>query len=92
MPKRKPVKSATFNGTRYQIDIDPKGIVGLTDCYNADCYWLRVFEDINTKEGLCTLLHEALHAENWAAREETVERVSKEIGRFLWRLGYRVGE
>jgi hypothetical protein len=46
-------------------------------------------ESLKTKNGLVTAIHEALHAENWSKDEDTVDRVSKEIGTFLWRLGYR---
>ena len=42
-----------------------------------------------TRDELETCIHEALHAENWAAKEATVHRVGAEIGDFLWRLGFR---
>ena len=51
---------------------------------------LNIYADLNTRNGLITALHEALHASRWSEKEETIDRVSKDIGRFLWRLGYRV--
>ena len=39
-----------------------------------------------------TAIHELLHAENWAETEEVVDRVSSEIGKVLWRAGYRRSE
>ena len=41
------------------------------------------------KEDLATLIHECLHAENWNKSEDVIERTAEDIGKLLWRLGYR---
>jgi len=85
----KPVKTHKFNGRRYKIDIDV--LDGLVDQYTLhNDRTLRILTGLKTKKGLVTVIHESLHAENWAATEEVVDRVSREIGSFLWRLGYRL--
>jgi hypothetical protein len=50
---------------------------------------LQILVPLKTRKGLITALHETLHAEDWVKSEKVVDRVSKEIGNFLWRLGYR---
>jgi len=89
----KPIRTHNFNGTKYDIKVyDPnkERIDGLCDSPKGSGPVLRIFVDINTRKGLETCIHEALHAEGWAKSEEVVERVGREIGAFLWRLGYRV--
>ena len=79
------VKTATFNGRVYHI------ILGELDG-NADTdskYWLIAERDLDTKVGLETVIHEALHACNWHASEEKVDVTARDVARFLWRLGYR---
>ena len=87
----KSVKTHTFNGRKYSL-YTKLPVDGMTDTYSLDSQDAReinIFVDISTKNGLVTLIHEALHAENWSASEKVVDRVSTEIGSFLWRLGYR---
>jgi len=83
----KPVKTHTFNGTKFRIYIRPP-VDGLCDQYPKEMA-LYVFQPLRSKEGLITAIHEALHAENPNMQEESVERIGREIGTFLWRLGYR---
>ena len=92
MPKKRPVKSATFNGRRYMIDIDPDGVDGMCDQYACNERYLHIFTDLNTQKGLITTIHEVTHGDNWRLSEDMVDRLSKDLGRFLWRLGYRIGE
>ena len=81
------VKTHTFNGRRYLITV--KSLAdGYCDTYNKERE-LIICAKLKTKNGLITAIHEALHAECWTASEDTVDRVSKEIGTFLWRLGFR---
>ena len=84
--KRK-VKTHTFNGRKYKIVTEMRD--GDCDTYAMNERFLCVYADMNTRNGLVTLIHESLHAENWAETEAVVDRVSKEIGTLLWRLGYR---
>ena len=83
----KPVRSHTFNGQRYHIYVHPP-VHGFCDSTpkNMELY---IFEPLRSKNGLITSIHEALHAENRNTPEEVVERMGREIGSFLWRLGYR---
>lgn len=37
-----------------------------------------------------TLIHEAIHAEQWYLDESTVERIGEEVSDFLWKCGYRL--
>jgi len=83
----RPVKTHIFNGRKYYIDIDK--LDGWCDQFKLNKRFIHVLADVKTKNGLISIIHEALHAEDWAATEEVVDRVSKEIGGFLWRLGYR---
>jgi hypothetical protein len=83
----KPVLTHTFNGRKYKITIRPP-LDGMCSQYNNERE-LIIMESLRTKNGLITAIHESLHAENWIAKEDTVDRVSREIGTFLWRIGYR---
>ena len=86
---KKPVRTHTFNGKKHKIYIRP--VDGL--CLNSEKgerdYELYIFYSLREKNGLITALHEALHASDFNMQEEKVERISREIGTFLWRLGYR---
>ena len=87
----KPVRTHTFNRRKYSIYFRSP-VDGMTDTYLLDSQKgreINIFADPATKNGLVTLIHEALHAENWAASEAVVNRVSTEIGDFLWRLNFR---
>ena len=81
------VRTHKFNGRRYKIYVHPP-VDGQCTTYKVERE-LWIMAHPRTKNGLVTALHESLHAENWAASEEVVDRVSREIGDFLWRLGYR---
>jgi len=83
------VKTHTFNGRKYKIHVDP-GLDGWCDQFKCNVHELHLLRDMSTRAGLITAIHEALHAENWSETEDTIDRVSKEIGTFLWRLGYRL--
>lgn len=82
------VRTATINGRRYQVDVEQ--IDGWCDQYACNERFIHLIAPLNTQKGLITAIHEALHASNWAKSETTVDRTSKDIGRLLWRLGYRL--
>lgn len=86
----KKVKTHRFNGVKYNIDVD-EPFDAMCESPREKDYkpHLRVAVDINTKNGLISLLHECLHAEGWAVGEQIVDRAATEIGSLLWRLGYR---
>ena len=88
------MKTATFNGVRYDIDLE-----GMDASCEAPlkktrlkgrpsiCLVHGIKKDEYTLE---CLIHEALHACKWGATEKKVENTAKDISRFLWRLGYRL--
>lgn len=81
------VKTHIFKGKRYNI-IETSAIDGVTDT-NPTPRELVNCAKKNTQNELITWIHEGMHAGNWDKREETIDRSSKDIGRLLWRLGYR---
>lgn len=84
------VRYHTFNGVKYQLDLYAPFESSCDYPHNKDSTpQISIAVDIDTKEGLIALIHECLHAEQWAATEEVVDRTSIEIGNLLWRLGYR---
>lgn len=83
----KSVKTHRFNGRQYTVLVGE--FDGFSDKYTRKSYSLIVNCDTNTRKGLITLVHEAMHCGNWDKHEKTIDRTSKEIGGLLWRLGYR---
>jgi hypothetical protein len=85
------VRTHTFNGVKYEIDVY-QPFDGLCESPTSDNNRpdIRISIDIRTRLGLISLLHECLHAENYAKGEGVVDRVSSEIGDLLWRLGFRM--
>ena len=82
------MKTHTFNGRRYKVFIDPD-LDGWCEQFKCNIHEIHLLRDTKTRAGLITAIHEALHAENWSKEEKDIDRVSREIGTFLWRLGYR---
>lgn len=82
------VRTATFGGIRYDIDLCGP-IDGCCDQPKGGRPALMITTDLNTKNGLISLIHECLHALAWSVDEDKVNQVSKDVGRLLWRLGYR---
>lgn len=80
------IKSHSFNRRKYQIRLEE--LDGICDTYKLK-KTLSIYRNLKTRVGLVTTIHEALHAECWNKSEKVINRVSKEIGNFLWRLGYR---
>ena len=85
----KPIKTHTFNGRKHHIMMAE--LDGFCEQYKIsnDDRTLAILCDPATQNGLITIIHESLHACNWAKKEDVVDQVSKDIGRFLWRLGWR---
>jgi len=82
------VKSHTFNGRKYQIELE-QSLDGVCDQYKCNERYISVFAKHHSQNELITIIHECLHAENWTKKEEPIDRISTEIGSLLWRLGYR---
>ena len=83
------VKTATFNGRKYQITVEK--LDGMCDTYKKE-QELVILADLNTRTGLETAIHESLHACSWSKTEDLVAVTAKDISRFLWRVGYRLNE
>ena len=84
----RPVRTHTFDGVRYNIYIH-KPISGFCENKPDKTHGLWIFEDIRTRKGLVTIVHEAMHASHPNLSEDTVDRMSKEIGGLLWRMKFR---
>ncbi len=92
------VKTHTFNKVKYYIGVDDP-YIGWCDKPKSpdkkEYPAIRMPDGLafgngkKAKEDLIVLLHECLHASNWEKSERTVDRTSNDIGRLLWRLGYR---
>ena len=74
-----------FTGGYYTLD--RSDLDGSCEVPGIREIWVR--PALRGQAELTTLLHEAAHAEMPTASEETVERLGRNIGRFLWRIGYR---
>ena len=84
----KKVKTHTFNKVNYDIEFSER-LDGLCDYPRSTKPSIRIMAKPYTKNELITIIHESLHASDWSKSEEIVDRVSTDIGRLLWRLGYR---
>jgi hypothetical protein len=92
------VKTHKFKGVTYYIHVD-SDLDGVCD----DPKTKRVSEypgifltkelpfgnQKGARKGLISLIHECMHATKFPGRENDIERASDEIGKLLWRLGYR---
>jgi hypothetical protein len=81
-------KTVTLGGRRYKLYVCGP-IDGLCDAPKVKEREIFILAEPFTRAELITIVHEALHAENWSVSDNTVDRVSTEIGKLLWRLGYR---
>ena len=83
------IRTATFNDVKYDVKlIEP--VDGICDSPTGARPTLTVYADLNSQEGLETVIHESLHACFWAKTEEKVSQTAKDVARFLWRLGFRL--
>ena len=89
MAKTRPLLTHTFNGHKYTIVVRPEGIDGICD-QPGEKDTLIIATEPNTRNGLITAIHEAMHASDYHKKEADIDRCSKDIGRFLWRMGYRL--
>jgi hypothetical protein len=85
----KPVKTHTFNGRKHRIHVGPVDGICFNSERNERDHDLFILTSLGEKDGLITAVHEAMHALNWKAKEEQIDQDSKELGTFLWRLGFR---
>lgn len=50
---------------------------------------IRIRPNLGQRGTLEVLIHEALHAANWAKSEAVVTRLSADLAEILWRAGWR---
>jgi len=94
------VRTHRFNGKLFAIDVD--GFKGQTSLKNQDLPIIVIARPEVTMTSslpygdgkharlmMITLLHEGLHASDWNKSEKVVDRTAVDIGKLLWRLGYR---
>lgn len=84
------VKSHFFNHVRYEIDTEPvNGSCQHPENKGTPTLSVNV-DDKKTLKFLRILIHESLHASNWHSSEEKVTQTANDIGRLLWRMGFRL--
>lgn len=98
MATRKTVRTHKFNGKKFHIGVD-EPYIGWCDKPGqpdpAEYPAIRLPEGLpsgeerGAKQGLTTLIHEMIHAEDWGISENAVDRIATDMGSLLWRLGYR---
>jgi hypothetical protein len=93
------VKTHSFNGVQYMIDVGGP-FMGICDSPHVTqktnqvpairlSMGLPCGDAKGARQGLVILFHEMLHASKWSLTEDEVVRISNEMGRLMWRLGYR---
>ena len=87
----KPIKSATFRGVKYKIDMDAQCSGSCDPPHKPPERELCIFEPIeNSQRSLYILIHESMHALFWHLPEEDVVQRAQDMARFLWRAGWRL--
>jgi len=82
------VRTATFDGVLYDIDMYECKVDGLTDV-TTQRPSISIMVPPGTRNELETIIHEGLEAEYCIRDHDDLERSAREISRLLWRLGYR---
>jgi len=82
------VRTHSFNGKKYYITIEPRyGFASASE--KQDLELIVNTQGLSERQIMYFIIHEAMHAEDWYMSEAKVERMSKSLRDFLWRLGYR---
>ncbi len=79
-----------FMGRKYLVDVfQPfEGICDPPDVLPDRAIRLPNGLD-GSRKSLIILIHEAIHACDWNKSEADVKRTAEDIGKLLWKLGYR---
>ena len=85
----RPLRTHSFNGKNFKIIVGPVDGLCIQSDKKENSYEIFIMYPLSEKNGLITAIHEALHASDYGMSEEKVDRMSTEIGNFLWRMGYR---
>ena len=84
------VRTQTFRCGRYTIDILPGPLAGICEKPDKAKALYMLIPNDNTERDLCTIIHEAMHAEGVPDRLLDGDRDSASaIAKLLWRLGWR---
>lgn len=67
----------------------PQKVYGLCDEPSKKGKQITIATGLTEIDELDTLIHEMIHASVWQLDEEIVDRMSTDIARVLFRLGYR---
>lgn len=59
-------------------------------CSNHKVFDIAIYDKLDDKETLITLIHEMLHAADMYKTEEWVTEVADDIGSVLYKIGYRL--
>lgn len=84
------VYTHTFSGVKYEVAVLEGSLRGLCSSPHGREPRLVLCCDLESRGGLETAIHEALHASFFAQTEEKVTSTAYDVARFLWRLGYRI--
>ena len=85
------VNTISIRGKRYTISNVPAPS-GECDHPMTAKKLIAIPKDGDTMGELVVIIHEMLHAAFWDLDEEVVDQVGYDIGRALWRLGWRLDE
>lgn len=77
------LKSVKLNGKRYSIYTNCDGL-----CID-DERAIVINADLDTKNGMETAIHEALHAIDWNMSESKVNLLAQNLAHFLWQAKFR---
>jgi len=83
------IKLHSFRGKRYRIVACPSDSGGVCDTPKGNDKEMVVPVDGETLHDLQSTIHEGIHACLWDLDEEAVQEMGDDIGRLLWRLGWR---
>ena len=79
--------SSTFRGRRFHVDTT--GVEGMCIHEGVEKAEIIVPDSLKGLKHLRIAIHEATHAFFEHMPEEEVARYANDVGRFLWKLGYR---
>jgi len=86
------IRTHSFAGRRYRVEVEER-VLGYAEVPGKkgrpERLEIYVDPDLPPKRHLEIAIHEALHALIPGASEDAVLIAGKELGRWLWRLGYR---
>ena len=101
MAAKKTVRTHRFNGSKFHITVD-EPYIGFCDKPGrpdpTEYPGIRLPNGLpcgnsrKAREGLITLIHEMIHAEDWGVSEDFADQIAVDMGSLLWRLGYRRGK